>query len=394
LNLKFSSILASTITVTAIVIKSLDVLPEVLVKKLEWFGDRSYSIYLVHMPILYVAKYSPVMEIRNLENRILQSILAVIASILLGALSYSKIENRFRDRGKVKHLRLKTIATSLILTLVGPLFLFLSFDRLTMFEIKKSGLPVPNKILPWNWDKECQFYSPQPNVNDQPCKYSNHNSGKSILLIGDSHAASISRAIISLGNSNDMDTFVFTFEGCGFVLSTNDFRPSYSYPYLISNCIKHNRSILNFVQERKPTLVIYMHRSSSIMVSPNNFSSRTHYNEMVKKNLDVLVKENSEVLHIGSTPELLPALTRIQNGLDSTRRFSEIPFEDDIFWKNRKATDYYLGTLDIFCPRKVCKNNSAKGWLFHDSDHLSEIGANYLLLRLAPLIKEIISEKS
>ena len=393
MNLKVSSILASFIAVIVILFKSLDVLPDFLIKKLEWVGDRSYSIYLVHMPLLYLAKYSPLMQIGTGENRKIQSAIAVVASILLGALSYSKIENKYRNRGKTDHSSLKTIVVSIVLTLLIPVAIFVSLERSTAFGLKNSGLPVPSEILPWNWDKECQFFSPQPNINPEPCKYGNHNSGKSILLIGDSHAGSISKAIISLGDSNDMNTFVFTFAGCGFVLNNKDFKSSYSYPNLTPDCIKHNQSILNFVQDSKPTVIIYAHRSSS-MVSPNNSKSRTQYNEMVLKNLKFLMRENIEIIHIGSEPELLPIVTLVQAWKNSKSKFSNIPFEDNSFWENNRVTDYYLSTLNIFCPKKACRNNSNEGWLFHDADHLSEIGANSLIPELDPLIKAILSKKS
>jgi peptidoglycan/LPS O-acetylase OafA/YrhL len=102
MNLKVSSILASFIAVIVILFKSLDVLPDFLIEKLVWVGDRSFSIYLVHMPLLYLAEYSPLMQIGTGENRIIQSVIAVVASILLGALSFSTIENRFRNMGKLK----------------------------------------------------------------------------------------------------------------------------------------------------------------------------------------------------------------------------------------------------------------------------------------------------
>jgi hypothetical protein len=247
------------------------------------------------MPLLYLANYSPATQYGNGGNRIIQSIIAVILSILLGALSYSKIEDRYRNRVKTNYSGLKTIAVSIVVTLVIPMIIFVSLDRSTVLTLKNNKVPVPNKILPWSWDKKCQFYSPQPNISNEPCRYGNHNSGKSILLIGDSHAVSDSRAIISLGDSNEMDTFVFTFEGCGFVLGNKDFNPSYSYPYLTPNCIKHNQAILKFIQNSKPTVVIYAHRSSSIMVSPNNSVSRTQYNKMVLKNLKVLMREDIEL---------------------------------------------------------------------------------------------------
>ena len=392
MNLKVSSILATFFAVIVILFKSLDVLPNLLIQKLVWVGDRSYSIYLVHMPLLYLAKFSPATQIGNGENRIIQSTIAVIASILLGSLSYSKIENKYRNGGKSYYSILKTIAASLTVTLLIPIIIFVSLDRSTAFILKNSGLPVPSKILPWAWDADCKFFFPHPNIDNEPCKYGNFNSGRSILLIGDSHAASVSRAIISLGDSNGMDTLVFTFPGCGFVLSNKDFNRSYLYPYLTSDCIKHNQSILKYIKNSKPTVVIYASRSSSVMVSPNNSKSRNQYNVMLANNLKVLMKENIELIHIGSTPELVPNVTVLQGGLNFKSRFSKIPFEDNRFWESNRVTDYYLNTMKILCPGKVCRNYSTEGWLFHDGDHLSEKGANKLIPELDPLIKKILSK--
>jgi hypothetical protein len=114
---------------------------------------------------------------------------------------------------------------------------------------------------------------------------------------------------------------------------------------------------------------------------------------MVLKNLKVLMKKNTEVIHVGSGPELLPIVTRVQDWKNSKSTFSDIPFKDNSFWENNKVTDYYLNTLNIFCPKKVCSNNSVKGWLFHDADHLSEMGANSLIPELDPLIKAILSKR-
>jgi hypothetical protein len=269
-----------------------------------------------------------------------------------------------------------------------------SLERSIAFTLKNSGLPVPSKILPWDWDKECQFMSSQSDIYNKPCKYGNYNSGKSILLIGDSHAASISRAIISLGDSNELNTFVFTFAACGFVLSSKEFNPLLSYPSLTPDCIRHNQSILNFIQKSKPTVVVYANRSSSSGVSPNNFASRTQYRELIAKNLKVLMQEDIDIIQIGSVPELLSTKVVLQQILGTRSQFSKIPFEDNSFWESNRVTDYYLNTLDIFCSEKVCSNNSPDGWLFQDANHLSEIGANRLVPKLDSLIKLILDKES
>jgi hypothetical protein len=113
---------------------------------------------------------------------------------------------------------------------------------------------------------------------------------------------------------------------------------------------------------------------------------------MVLKNLKVLVKEDIDLIHIGTGPELIPIVTRIEDWRNSKSEFSKIPFEDNTFWESNPATVYYLDTLDTFCPGKVCRNNSTKGWLFHDEAHLSEAGASRLLPELDYLVKEILTK--
>ena len=103
------------------------------------------------------------------------------------------------------------------------------------------------------------------------------------------------------------------------------------------------------------------------------------------------MKNNVKIIHIGSEPELLPVETGVQKWLNFKGKYSDIPFEDNIFWETKRVTDYYLSTLSIFCPEKVCSNKSTEGWLFHDRTHLSEIGAKNLLPELTPLIREILS---
>ena len=82
---------------------------------------------------------------------------------------------------------------------------------------------------------------------------------------------------------------------------------------------------------------------------------------MIMKNLRVLEKEDIKTIHIGSVPELLPIETLVQNRLSLKARFSNIPNEDNNYWENKFVADYYLNTLNIFCPKRVCANNSTKG---------------------------------
>jgi hypothetical protein len=185
MNLKISSVLATLFAVILILFKSLDVMPDFLIEKLEWVGDRSYSIYLVHMPLLYLAKYSPLMQIGAGENRKIQSVIAVVFSILLGALSYSKIENRYRNRGIEEFAESSGTSKVFASVFVGPLIIFL----LILGSVETTSSSMYNDRLD---DGICKFWT--PNLDDSfYARFLNCHLelGPATVVLGDSHAMNI-----------------------------------------------------------------------------------------------------------------------------------------------------------------------------------------------------------
>lgn len=110
LDLKIDSIFISVFTFLTLIFKSFDCLPTMLKIVFKWLGDRSYSIYLVHLPILWIAKYSFLIQIDGSNNSFIQIFLAFILVLLLGAISYEKIEksiesNQLTFLKKVRRIR-------------------------------------------------------------------------------------------------------------------------------------------------------------------------------------------------------------------------------------------------------------------------------------------------
>jgi peptidoglycan/LPS O-acetylase OafA/YrhL len=59
------------------------------IELLKYIGDRAYSLYLFHMPLLYLAKYSPLIYG---DDRSIYSFMAVGLTLLLAEISYRKVE--------------------------------------------------------------------------------------------------------------------------------------------------------------------------------------------------------------------------------------------------------------------------------------------------------------
>ena len=86
---RYASILVSFTTLLVICFRSLDSVLTLLKFPFEWLGDRSYSIYLFHMPFIFIAKSSPYFSNSSFNEFFI--LLAVALSITIGAFTYSKV---------------------------------------------------------------------------------------------------------------------------------------------------------------------------------------------------------------------------------------------------------------------------------------------------------------
>ena len=100
-------------------------LPRIVQSLLGWVGDRSYSIYLVHLPLMYVAKNSPIFG--DARRQIVIG-LAFVMSILIGSVMYSHMENRFRITARSKTSDKKNIKKIIGIFVLFPLISFSSLD--------------------------------------------------------------------------------------------------------------------------------------------------------------------------------------------------------------------------------------------------------------------------
>ena len=82
-------------------------------KLLEWLGDRSYSIYLLHMPLIYLALHSTMTELQSERRKILIVSITLPLILLLSNLSYIFIEERFR----VSHVAVSSVSKKRLLGL-------------------------------------------------------------------------------------------------------------------------------------------------------------------------------------------------------------------------------------------------------------------------------------
>ena len=380
MNLRGSSVLASSFAVMVILFKSLEVLPDFLSKKLEWLGDRSYSIYLVHMPLLHIAIYSPLTQIGNGENRIVQSVIAFVASILLGALSYSKIENRFRGRGKSYDRGFKTISAAMALTLVLPLALFLVMDIGQKKQYWGLNRYIEQPIAGWELDPKCTRMSDL----HRPCLYEMSDSKQTVLLIGDSHAGHLSQAVIDAAKIEHWNAAIWTKIRCHvqFQRTIKD--------EVTDSCLRQNQEILEWVVDNKPSAIIV---SQFVYSKSNQNDLRDGLFRLHSIVPNIVLVENNPIFpderdFMVDRPIVMPVYKPPKRFQQSMMQTVDKNASDLLANWARSNGIFVISFDSLFCKKGVCNRYSDKGWLYHDDDHFSVVGAELTIPHISALLKQ------
>ena len=351
-------------------------IPRSLLKYLQDLGNISYSVYLVHLPVIYLFQYSPHFPKLHVESSIFLKILILISIISISICLHVFAETRFRVRASSSSKLAK------LSILAGPVGLFSAIlVFLPSAQELDSNLPSAKYTKVWDWDENCQILSEPDRINNSFCSYGSLESDKRVLLIGDSHAATISQHFSSLARQENWNLRISTFAGCGFINPDAVINSRFRLPYYSPKCIEHNKNLLELIRSFSPDLIIIGRHSSSSMILPSTFESRHYYNELLSSAIRLLPNQN--FLVIGSVPEYSPVSTVGAFLIRQKGSWNEAPFQDRNYWKTLDVHNLkYFDSLSIFCPGEECQTKNEGGYYFVDESHLSSFGGGILINEL------------
>lgn len=368
MDLKASSVLASFLTTLIILFRSLEQLPSFFLKVLIWLGDRSYSVYLVHMPLLYVAKYSSVTKIGANENRAVQTIVAVAASFYFGSLCYSKIENRYRRlaSNELTSFNIKSHSFTLIFVFVISVLSFMIMNK--GLSNKYFGLDrnISRPVATWDLNPNCH----QRAAYKSPCTYSKVGAGGTVLLIGDSHASHIAHAVINAASNINYSSQIWAVPGCHFRFQKNNSNQD------SIECSQSNQHLMTWVDKNKPDIIIF-----SEYVKVNTPLKELQDSLLMIKSVvpKILLIENNPIFIDDPFDRSIFSMI-LQDSPSKTVSKSNMDYSDKLASHELSAwaKNNQINTLNfdsVFCGKRTCKRFSDQGWLYSDQGHLSVVGA-------------------
>jgi len=354
-------------------------------------GDISYSIYLVHMPIIYIGLRSPYThEISYFWKVTLTTFLIAASSHFL----YKYIENKFREHSQSSsknHLRslLKSIGLFSAVPVVISTIL-LSLYTQTPGTFKTDELP----IYAGNLDAQCDRLT-----SGNACWYPIQDAKGVALLIGDSVAIAYSEEFIKQSHEQNMTAVTMGLAGCSYIRKSSvdnlQFPKLFDvYSSKVANnrvtCFEHNDNVVEFVNKYSPKVVFLSQHS----VDQENeeyleISKRKLRNLRIQNQRDFPSIERNLVV-VGASPLLpytrLVAMPTLWSVVGSREPVEIADLNDDYLKEDRylltelvKQGIEYRSLLSLFCGNTSCPVFRDKKWIFRDSSHVSVYGSTYLL---------------
>ncbi len=350
-------------------------------KILSHLGDISYSLYLVHYPILWIFMHSPALEYLKISQK---NEIAILISLFviykLGLILYQSVEVNYRTE-TFRNAFKKRFFIKLQILLVGLCIAGISAGTNNFF-LTNTVLSRPSNQMDPIINENC------PVIIDRGlCNYSGL-ANKKILIIGDSHAGSISRTLISISrNFGSVDIFLKS--GCQYL------SPSYHMKKSKINdnnfCFNYSKDLRSIVDQNKYDYIIASYRSSSW--NNSSYSDEEYSKIKIESLLHLTKVHRSKLLFIGPTPEfpLNPDFFEnnrllIAGNEKSPKFFYRVSINQNPFIENNFYLAYlssfhpeiaYIDMINLFCNSDLCFRWS-NGWLYSDSDHLSNLGAEFI----------------
>ena len=338
-------------------------------------GDASYSIYLYHLPAIYIA--SQVFPGTAGVEPFVRLLVVLALTFIFGFFSYHLIERKFRWQCLSMPWNKQKYLISCLVVL--PILLLLS---LRVGAVNFYGLASPPTLV---GTIDCE------KGDDLGYCGSFYGSSKpNFLLIGDSHAAALSEVFRKEVSRRGGNPVVMYGRGCPITLT--DIEKDFSQP---TPCQEYMKDVIRIITQHKSVLFIAQRSSEAEWPSTNPTDELINgvkkLNELTLRT--VVISPNPEFTG-GMSQGNLSSLLSV-NGASPRQDLPMAAFRDlDLLNSAFIDTEIeIIDSIDLFCSEKNCSFKLSEKYLFWDSNHLSRNGAMLYSEEISKLVSRILLER-
>lgn len=375
---------------------------------LRYLGRISYSLYLVHWPILVFFRYYNVMPPSVLEVALLG-----FASIAGATLLFFLVEQPFRIKSQHAALVQWKLTTKILAPLnrlwprarqpilAGSTLLFVSAS---IAVIMSNGVPsrVDQKRVQW-LDKGLTFAGDLCDYKRSRCVFGDRTASNIVFVVGDSHALNLIHGLDRLFRAQNIKGIAFYDHGCFFAFGTTRFIKG-----------RKDRKCAKRVQKTYD----YLKNTNHPIIFASAFSG--YRNAIGPSSATKPLRQTEEEYYSWLGQQLIASLAQINaerrnfvlfkqtysTGIDLTKCFYRPHFQSDIENNNKKCaalsrsqvmaeyrkadrmvenvasafpTVRLIDPKAVFCKSEVCITDKSGALFFRDTTHLTFHGSEYLI---------------
>jgi peptidoglycan/LPS O-acetylase OafA/YrhL len=365
----------------------------------QWLGDRSYSLYLWHWPLVVALYFA------NLQNEWSWVIGAFALSLILAHLSYKFIETptrQYLSQAKLFKEILVIASVGAVIGLSAVSIRLFSFDGRMPEKIEIASNESKNK------DPNRAKCFDIASDTSPGCIYPLNYTGElGALLLGDSHAASSITALASAGwQSNKVSKF-YGRSGCPTIRGLHR---------TTLNCYDFNKWLLKEIDNKFKNIPVILVNRTNVYLKGHNEKPPTqiaYFDLPVPKLGDkdfkqqfqtslietaCSIQKKNPVYLMRPIPEIgidVPKILSKNMIFDRDSGDIKITLEEyhqrnKLVWEAQdKAAEQcgvkILNPLPYLCDDKYCYGSKNGRPLYYDGDHLSEYGNKFLV----PMFEEV-----
>ncbi|AHF01857.1 acyltransferase [Thiomicrospira aerophila AL3] len=375
----------------------------------QWLGDRSYSLYLWHWPLVVALYFA------GLQNDWLWVSGAIALSLILAHLSYHLVEVPTRSYLGASGLRKEVFAIALaglVIGLAAVSVQLFTFENRLPANIQAVAAESQNTM---SYEKLCKSDYSSNDKLPHFCSYGNNET--LAVMIGDSHASATFTSLGAVAEELSGGVLLFGKGGCrtiiGFKLVNNDV------------CVERNNHIFNLVNELDSKIpVVLVNRYDGALIGdnlnperdtkPNHFfdikyDSRSH--PVLRQQLltgitetACMLQKDRQVFVVRPIPVMNQHVPNYMSREMIFKRNSQISdlkitreeyFErHGLVWEAQDQAAEQCGVkildpLPYLCDDKYCYGSRNGRPLYYDDDHLSEYGNKYLV----PMFEQVFRDQ-